>query len=431
MKITQKSHILAIMCLSFSSGLPFLLIVSTLPIWLKEVDCSLKQISYIFLISLPYSIKFLWAPLLDQLALPSLAATLGQRRSWLLLAQLALFSAIIALACTDPKNNIHLTAFCAFLVTLFAATQDIALDAYRIERLSKAELGVGTSFSGVGFRLGMLVAGGGSIYLGHEFGWRAAYTIMACLTLIGPCTTLLVREPDKKDDNGVANLYAINGTGFLAYLKNVVRSFINITRYDRWQYILLFIFLFKISDAIPNSMNSMFFLDLGFTVPQLGDAKSVNILMTILGTCMGGLIASKFKIVKCILYCGFAQMASPLILYGMSFIGHNNEVALLASQCVQGFVCGLGTTVLVIYLSSLCSGGFTATQFAVIYSFSSIARIILSASAGWIVQQLHLSWATLFFWTTIVSISFIIPALKLNGKSLAQKEILQPATYRN
>jgi MFS family permease len=421
-QVYKRPHIWAISCLSFSGGLPFLLIVSTLPIWLKDVSCSIEQISYIFLVSAPYSLKFLWAPFIDQYTIPILSKKLGHRRSWALFSQVFLFISTLLLAHSHPEKNIHITALLAFLMSFFAATQDIVLDAYRIERLTKEELGIGTSLSGVGFRLGMLTSGAGTIYLSHYYSWKMIYTIAALLGFIGMLVIAFVKEPEKtKIDNSTKDIYKIQEKNFLSYIKIVAKSFLNIRRHENWQYIILFIFLFKIGDAIPNSMGSLFFMDVGFSKLQIGDAKTVGIIMMIIGSIIGGVIVAKHSIFKSIFLCGIIQVASPLAMYGMTFAGHS-ETVLLVSQGIQCAACGIGSIAFVTYLSSLCSGGFTATQFSVLYSFSSISRIILSSGSGWILGYSQCSWSTFFLYTTLLSALFIGPVLVLSGLSLKNQK---------
>lgn len=410
--VCKRPHIFAIMCLGFSSGLPFLLIASTLPIWLKSANCSIEHISYIFLASLPYSLKFLWAPLTDQKKIPVFCEKLGQRRGWAFVTQILLFLSMLALGFSKPDCNIHITAFCAFLVSFFAATQDLVLDAYRIDRLSSEELGVGTSFSGMGFRLGMLVSGGGSVYLSSIYSWQAVYICMAFLMLIGPFTVLLVKEPKIETAKKTNNLYELANFSFLGYLQSIVKSFKKITRHSNWQYIILFIILFKISDAIPNSMGSMMFIEHGFSRAELGDAKTLSVFAMIVGTFVVGVIAIKASFLKNILFLCSIQILSPIMLYIASIMDHSLTIFYL-SQVVQSFVCGIGSTLFMIYISSLCSGGFTATQFSIIYSFSSISRIILASGSGWLMGYLKMDWHILFFLTSLAGMLFIIPVLVL------------------
>lgn len=412
--LLKRPHLFAIGCLSFSSGFPFLLIVSTLPIWLKDVNCNLEQISYIFLISLPYSLKFLWAPIIDQYHIPILGKQLGHRRAWTFASQVFLFLFIILLAHSNPGKSIFINAILAFIVSFCAATQDIAIDAYRIERLSKEELGIGTSISGIGFRLGMLASGAGTVYLSSFYSWKIVYIVSAFVNLIGLLMVLLVKEPShNREEASVQSMYQVNETGFWAYLVTVYKSFINVTRHANWQYILLFILLFKISDTAPNSMSSIFFMDCGFTKVQLGDAKAVGIAMMILGTFVGGLVVVQYDILKSILICGMVQLISPLALYLMSFCEPQGWL-LLCVQGIQCFVCGVGSAAFVTYLSSLCSGGFTATQFSVLSSFSSISRIILSSLSGWTIAWFDLSWSSFFLYATLVSCLFLFPIFMLS-----------------
>lgn len=415
LQIYKRPHIWAITCLSFSCGLPFLLIVSTLPIWLKDVNCSLEQIGYIFLISIPYSLKFLWAPLIDQVKMPVLTKKLGQRRSWALCAQILLILSALGLASSRPEINIHITAVFAFLVSFFAATQDIVLDAYRIDRLSDEELSIGTSMSGIGFKLGLLVSGGGSIYLANYYDWQAVYSFMGLLMIIGPIMILLIKEPDTQasSDSRIIELYKITGSSLWGYLRHVFQSFLNIRHYRGWVYIILFILLFKISDSIPNSTNSLLFMDLGYDKIQIGNAKTIGLVMQIFGTFMGGIILARTAtLLRDLMYCGLMQILSPLILLTMVSIDQNWMVLLVAAG-LQNLLCGVGSTAFVTYLSSLCSGGFTATQFSVLYSFSSASRIILSSSAAWLLTGFTIVWGTFYLYTFLLSVLFIFPIIKL------------------
>lgn len=414
LKVFKRPHILAISCLSFSCGLPFLLFVSTLPIWLKDVNCSLEQISYMFLVTIPYSLKFLWAPAVDQYSVPLLTKILGQRRSWALGSQIFLFIFILLLANTQPEKNIYLTALFSFLAATCAATQDIVLDAYRIERLTKEELGLGTSLSGVGFRLGMLASGAGTIYLANYYSWKTIYIMSALLGLIGMIVIVFVKEPGSAEkEHKLDEIYKIQNNSFFSYVKNVKKSFFNIKRHANWKYIILFVILFKISDAIPNSMSAIFFMDLGFSKLQLGDAKTVGIIMMILGSIVGGIVIDQYAILRSLLICGIVQILAPLSMYGMSLLEDNN-IALFIAQGLQSFVCGIGSTAFVTYLSSLCTGGFTATQFSILYSFSSVSRIALSSLSGWAFVYFQCTWSAFFLGTSIASLLFLIPVILLN-----------------
>jgi len=265
----------------------------------------------------------------------------------------------------------------------------------------------------------MLTTGAGTIYLAHYYSWKEIYILSGVLGLIGMVVIAFVKEPDTPAmDRSAEKSYKIQEHNFWAYAKAVFKSFINIGRYENWPYIILFIFLFKISDAVPNSMSAIFFMDTGFSKLQLGDAKTVGIIMMIIGSILGGIIIAKQNIVKSLLLCGALQLASPLALYGLTFLG-KNEAALLFAQGIQSMVCGIGSTAFVTYLSSLCRGGFTATQFSVLYSLSSISRIILSSGAGWVLGYSHCSWDTFFLYVTLLSALFVIPVIKLQSGNKA------------
>ncbi|MDR1057743.1 MAG: MFS transporter [Coxiellaceae bacterium] len=414
-EIISKQHNFALMCLSFPSGLVFMLIVSTLPIWLKDINFSVKQISYIFLISLPYSLKFLWAPLIDKLKIPMLTRKLGQKKSWILIAQIFLFMAMVCLAYFSYRPNIFVIWICAFFVALFVATQDSAIDGYRIDSLTKEELGMGTSFSGIGFRIGMLISGAGSIYLAYKYSWPTMYIIMSLLILAGPLALIIAKNPNCTNCNKHPNRIPTNAKQSNNYsYKEAINYFIKVAKHKEWFYIVLLIFLLKISDAIPHAMGPLFFMDLGFSKVHLSHAKFLCGLLTSLGAFIGGIMTTKINnIYKNILYGGFIQYVGPVILLFTSYLGYSESMFYI-SQGVQCFVTGLTNIILVTYLSSLSYGTYSTTRYTILYSFNSMSRIVLSVSAGYIFTWLGSNWTLFFFYTTLTGALFILPAVKLN-----------------
>ncbi|NQY42642.1 MAG: MFS transporter [Legionellales bacterium] len=427
MTVFLRPHILAIMCLSFGSGLSFMMLIYALPIWLKDINLSVANIGSMFLISLPYSLKFLWAPIVDQYRIPVLGNLLGQRRSWAIVSQLFLFISLVGLAFSNPAENIYITAVVAFIVSFFAATQDIVLDAYRIERLSDSELGQGVALSGVGFKLGMLAVTSGGLYLSTIYPWSTVYIIMALLGLIGPLMILFVKEPDcHKRNSSLEELYKIPDSNIIiGYFWQVIKCFSNITRHNNWQFIILFIFLFKISDTIPNTISTLFFMDLGFDKVQIGSAKTLGLMVMMVGSVLGGLLMSRFSIIQAILIGSGLQFSSLILLYGLSIFGCDtgNTNILLLIQVIQCLTCGAANVTFVTYLSKLCTGGFTATQFAVIYSFSSMSRIAIASISGWTLAVLN--WESFFLYTMFISSLVVFPIIILkNGlkKNLVKAE---------
>ncbi|MDR1012272.1 MAG: MFS transporter [Coxiellaceae bacterium] len=404
-----KQHNFSLMCLSFPSGLIFMLIVSTMPIWLKDLNFNVKQISYIFLISIPYSLKFLWAPFIDQFKIPWLTGKLGQRRSWILIAQFFLFIAMICMTYfINYQSNMFVILICAFLVSFFAATQDMAIDGYRIDSLTKEELGIGSSFSGIGFRIGMLVSGAGSIYLAYKYDWYTVYTIVSLLVLTGPIALIIAKNPDH-ETNVSSRLEKTLDTS-----ENDINFFIKITKHKEWRYVILLIFLLKISDAIPHSMGQLFFMDLGISKIHLGHTKFICGILTSLGAFLGGIMTTKVSnIYKNILYGGIFQYLGLVILLFISYLGQNEGILYL-SQGAQCFVTGITNIILVTYLSSLSYGNHSATRYTILYCFNSISRVILSISSGYIFSWLNSNWTLFFFYATLVGALFILPIIKLN-----------------
>ncbi len=403
-----KPHLIAIAFLSFNAGLAFMLLSSTLAIALAFSGYSAASIGLLFLTGLPYSLKILWAPLMDYYGIPSLKTRLGHRRSWLLVTQLGLFVASLGLI-VQPNNPWFLftvSAVCVFL----AASQDISSDAYRLERLEANELAIGSTFSMTGFRTGMLVGSTIPLYLLKTHGWTTAFSIASITLLIGPIVTLMIQEPKNIKRNTSSTL-----PNPIEHLQSVLKSLLDFLKRPDWWLIILFIFFYKVGDSIPNAMRGPLLKSLEFTPVETANiSQAYGMFLMILGGFLGGLLASRLGIFRSIVIGGVIQLLSPFMHAWLTISGHSIQMLILTTT-VHSLCTGIGSTILVIYVSSLCKKGAAASQFALIWSFSSLTRTLLSSASGFCAD--YTDWTTFFICTTLLGlpIFFIIKKMAPNA----------------
>jgi len=381
-KTTQKPLLIGIFALGFASGLPFLLTLSTLSFWLTEVGVSKTTIGLFMLVGIPYSIKFLWAPAIDTIAPPFLQRVFGPRQGWALLSQIGLIASLVFLSQTHPNENIGLTALAAFLVSTFAASQDIVIDAYRIEILNKHYLGLGAALESIGFRFGMLTSGAGALYLAHLLSWRDAYLIMAVGVFIG-MIAILFMPADKSHKNLIPIVLHAPFTPWRAVL-----------RHEKIWWLLCFILFFKMADTVLNAMSVPFLVELGFSKLEFANiSKAFGITLMIFGGLAGGGLMHQFGIPTTLLSCMFLQVTACFMFVIQSIVGHDNSV-LMVTIGVESFCSGMTSAGFIAYLSTFCNPPYTATHFTLLYSINSFCRVLISALAGWLAD--HMSWSLLF-----------------------------------
>lgn len=421
LEVYLDRRVIAVFILGFSSGLPLLLVFSTLSLWLKDEGISKTVIGLFALVRTPYTFKFLWAPLIDRLPLPVLTRLLGRRRGWVVTTQVALMASILALASTTPSMTPELTAVFALLVAFCSASQDIVIDAYRIEILEENQQGAGAAMIVNGYRIGMLVAGAGAISLADFLTWTDVYRIMAAMVLVGLITILLCREPEERKTLGL-EADAERVASFVAraswlpekvsdvagwFYGAVVCPFAEFMKRDGWVFILLFIMLYKMGDAYLGVMANPFYVEMGFSKQEIAFvSKLFGLGATIVGSLVGGVIVFRYGIRRALLICGILMAASNLVFAAQAMVGHSVPM-LMVTIAVENLTGGMGTTALVAYLSSLCNVAYTATQYALLSSFMAFARDVLSASSGWVAD--HVDWVTFF----IISTGLAIPGLLL------------------
>ncbi len=374
--------------MGFSCGLPLLLTITVLQAWMKEEGVDLGVIGLFSLVGLPYTVKFLWAPLLDRYTLPFL----GRRRGWLLLAQVGLALAIVALGLCQPARHPWLLALAAFMVTFFSASQDIVVDAYRREDLKDRELGLGSSLYVNGYRLGMLLASGGGLMLADHISFSQVYFIMAGCMSLGIVTTLLCREPPA--EMGVPQSLRESVVGpFVEYFS---RGGV------KWGLgLLIFILLYKIGDSMAAAMTIPFYLDLGFTKTQIGAvAKIFGFWATIGGGLLGGILMLRLGINRSLWVFGFLQAVSTAGFALLAHIGPSLAwlTGVIAFENLTG---GMGTSAYVAFMAALTNKRFTATQYALLSSLMGIPRVMASAPTGFLAEAL--GWSGFFTFCTLAA----------------------------
>lgn len=397
-RIYGDRRILVILLMGFSSGLPLLLTLSTLSYWLKKVGVDLTTIGLFALVGLPYSFKFVWAPVVDQVRIPFLTRWLGRRRSWALLCQFCLIGAILFMGATDPSVNGGLTALAALLIAFFSATQDIAIDAYRIEILKVDEQGAGAAATQVGYRIGLIVAGAGALFASDFIGWPLIFAGLAAFVLIGVVAVLLAREPKVPE-----SWERIAKAPFAEQLKiSVVDPFVEFMTRRGVFVILLFVLLYKFGDAIGGTMAYPFYEELGFTGTEIAAiSKVLGVIMTLLGVAAGGLLVARYGIFRALIIGGILQAVTNVLYAWLAGRGHD-LTALAITIGTDNFANGLGSAAFVAYLSSVCNVAFTGTQYALLSSFMATGRTILSSGSGWLAETL--GWAPFFITTMFLAV---------------------------
>jgi MFS transporter, PAT family, beta-lactamase induction signal transducer AmpG len=402
LRVYREPRLIAILLMGFSSGLPLALTGATLSLRLADIGVSLTAIGLFTLVRFSYSCKFLWAPLIDGLPIPLLTARLGRRRGWALTLQAALVLAILALGFTDPVASPWPTALAAVVVAFLSASQDIVIDAYRIELLRPEEQGAGAAATQWGYRFGMLASSAGALYAASFGGWTFTYMLMAALMLVGFATVWLTPEPA-----GIDTAAPITGESAAERLRAwlgraVVAPFADLVgRYGAagLGLILLFTVFYKLGEAVAGTMANPLYVLIGFTKVEIATvAKIYGVAATLAGVAAGGLLVARLGVLRALLVSGVLQMLSNLMYVAQVLVGH--DVALLALTIgTENLTNGMGSAAFVAYLSGLCNVAFTATQYALLTSLASIGMNLVSASGGFLADQL--GWIPFFLIATV------------------------------
>src|SRR6202166_3500822 len=394
-----KRRVLIVLFLGFSSGLPLALSGWTLLIWMRESGVNLGTIGLFALVGTPYTIKFLWAPLIDALDVPFLSRYFGRRRGWLLLSQFLLIAAIVFLGFCDPSVSPFLVAIGALLVATASATQDIIVDAFRVESLDESEQAAGMASYVAAYRIGMLVSTAGALFLvsgfqsyglDHYAAWRAGYVVMAAVVLIGIVTTLYAAEPEK---SVAANAVHAREKSLQRVIDPAVGAFSEFLSRDLALLALAFVVLFKFTDALSGAMTAPFVIDLGFSRNEYAAiVKGVGLAALLLGGFAGGFVARAYPLATSLWIGAILPSGANLAFSWLAVVGADPTVLAIAIT-VENFTSAIGTVMFVAYLSALCQNPLhTATQYALLTALAAVGRTYLSSGAGFIAESTGWVW---------------------------------------
>ncbi len=412
--------------MGFVSGVPLLLTITLLQAWLTDEGISKSTIGLFALVGLPYSLKFLWAPIFDAITV----SKLGRRRGWLLFTQTLLILSIIALGMTNPAMDPYNVALLAVLVTFASASQDIVIDAYRRESLTDEEQTLGASAYVLGYRIGALAAGAGGLILADYMSYQMVYTIMSLIMLYGVLITLIADEP--KSDFIPSNFEDTVTRPFIEFF-NRYASINNISP-DRLKFlgerakinrrnvlenflvtpilILLFILLYKIGDTMAHSLSTNFYLDTGFSKSEIGTVvKFFGLFATLVGAFAGGLIAYKIGLYNSLMIFGVFQAIATLGFSVLALFG-DNLYLLMTVISMENLAAGMGYTAYLAFIANMTNKQFTATQFALMTALMSLPRTLFSGFSGYLVE--FFGWELYFVFCSLIAIPALIILSKLN-----------------
>jgi PAT family beta-lactamase induction signal transducer AmpG len=394
-----KPRVLSVLFLGFSSGLPLALSGTTLLVWMRESGVDLGTIGLFALVGTPYTVKFLWAPLTDALDVPLLSRWLGRRRGWLVFTQILLIAAIVFLGTCNPAAAPGLVALGALMVAAASATQDIVVDAFRVESLPENEQAAGMASYVAAYRIGMLVSTAGALFMVSAFqargfdtqaAWHWGYVAMAMLVLIGTVTALIATEPER---SAQADAVHAHQKRIARVVEAAVGAFKDFLGHELAFAMLAFVVLFKFTDALSGAMTAPFAIDLGFTRNEYAAiVKGVGLAALLLGGFVGGFVARAFPLATSLWIGGLLQAAANLGFCWVAFRGHD-LTALTIAITLENLTSAIGTVMFVAYLSALCQNPLhTATQYALLTALAAVGRTYLSSGAGFIAESTGWVW---------------------------------------
>lgn len=397
-------RLLAILALGFASGLPLALSGATLSRWLSETGVDKTTIGLFAAIGTPYALKFLWAPLIDNINLPVLTRLFGRRRGWLFFIQALLAGAIIMLGAADPLASLAATAMLAFSVAALSATQDIIIDAYRVELLPTEDQARGAAMITFGYRVGMLASSAGALYLAEYYGWGICYIVMAALLAIGAVAAWFAGEPES---SRMVEREMQETRGIKAWLtRALIAPFRDFTRHRGWLVILLFILLYKFGDAFLGVMTMPFLTEIGFSKVDIANiGKLFGFVATVIGGFAGAWMAERLGLMKSLWIGGVLNGVSNLAFLWLAEVGPDLRVYAVVNT-IENFTGAMSGAVLVAYLSSLCNIRYTATQYALLSSLAAVGRTLLSTSAGATAQAV--GWNAFFLASAVLTLPGLI-----------------------
>lgn len=423
--VYRRPVVIAMALLGFSAGLPLLLVFSTLSAWLREAGISLGSIGLLSYVLTAYSIKVLWAPVVDRLRLPLLTAKLGRRRGWMLLAQAIVIAGLWAMSQQDPRQHVGVLVWLALLVAFASATQDIVVDAWRIEAAPDGQQAPMATAYQLGYRIAILAASAGALWLAGEYDWRIAYSVMATLAGVGFVTTLAIREPEvapSKDtvlrERRVIEWLAAKahwpstaqrlGGWFVGAIVCPLTDFFQRNGLRLGLTILCFIGLFRLTDITMGVMANPFYIDLGYSKQQIAAiAKVWGVLASIAGIVLGGVSMARVGVVRSLMIGGLLVILSNLTFGVLALHGKPSVLGLAAVVSADNLAYNFAGTAFIAYLSGLTNTAYTATQYALFSSLFTLPGKILGGFSGFVVEAVD--WPLFFVYTSALG----VPALAL------------------
>lgn len=407
----RHPRVLTLLLFGFSAGLPFLLVFSTLSAWLTDDGVDKATIGYFSWVGILFSVKVIWSPVVDQLRLPFLQRWLGQRRSWLLLAQAGIALALFFMSLMGPAGHLERFAWLALAVAFCSATQDICVDAYRIESAPEALQGPLAAAYILGYRVALLVAGAGAFYIADFYTWTIAYQAMAACMLVGIVTTLLISEPVIPERESFAKHpgHWLKHAIFAPFVEFFQRFGLHAL------VLLIFISVYRISDITMGVMANPFYLDMGFSKSEIASvAKVFGFFMTIAGSILGGLLVVRLGQLRCLLI-GAVLVASTNLLFAKMAMGGANLAWLAVVISADNLSAGFANVAFIAYLSSLVSREFTATQYALFSSLMTLPGKFIGGFSGEVVVAM--GYPFFFVYAAVLGIPAILFILYIQRKS--------------
>jgi PAT family beta-lactamase induction signal transducer AmpG len=386
LQVLANRRIAIMLPLGFASGLPLALTAGTLQAWLTVVGLDLKTIGIFTLVGLPYTLKFLWAPLMDRLVPP----WLGRRRGWMLVMQISVALGLAAMALTGPGQRPEILGLLALVVAFLSASLDIVFDAYRTDVLLRPERGFGAAVWVNGYRCALLLASAGALLLADRIGWQYTYLVLAALMAAGVVTILVSPEPSEPFATPASLAEAVGGPLKEFFTRPGVVG------------LLALIVFYKIGDAVAASLQTAFLIGgMGFSVGEVGYVKGLGIGATLIGALAGGVAMAKLGMVRSLLLFGLLQAVSNLGFMWLAWMG-KSYMALTTSILVENVTGGMGTVAFVALIMSLCDHRYTATQFALLSSLEALGRVFSGRPSAELVEMV--GWAQFFFWSFLVAL---------------------------
>lgn len=412
--------------LGFSAGLPFLLVFSTLSAWLRDEGVARSVIGFFSWVGVIYSIKVFWAPVVDRVPLPFLTRLLGKRRSWMLIAQLGIMVGLIGMSQSDSQTQLQQIALFALWVAFCSATQDVVVDAFRIEAVDVEYQGAMAATYVLGYRIALLVAGAGAFYIAEYAGWHTAYLAMAAAMAVGLVTTLCINEPEHGQNGAQGDIKhrpgsAANAAGPLTIWQRFLAGFSGVVLNPFVEFfnrngklgllILMLIALYKMSDITMGVMANPFYLDLGFSKKEIAEISKVfGFFMTIAGAAVGGVIVLRYGLMRALLL-GAILVSSTNLLFAVMAVSKPSLLLLAGVISADNLSGGIATSVFIAYLSSLTSKAYTATQYALFSSLMTLPAQLLGGFSGIVVDSF--GYYVFFIYAATVGVPAIVLVLLL------------------